>query len=923
MAAVTGKLLHNVSTFLQAGNGEAAVGRSLVGADDRAARAGGSSEIFHLKYCTLHRFAGDRIILPHHQRRQRDILKSQHFGSARLDIDLLRGLLDGVPRGRLLLRYLVPAVPQTGELELAAFVGIESAKVIDLAAAGIVAGVGNMELCTLQGIAGHAVHLFDRQAGLLVILKINRVVAVGIERCKLTGCIQQIGGRHGFFADFVHTGQQVFQLRLALTVCLDLIDAVTVCGTDFKHGICDGLAGVGVVLIHGQVGALLVFDGQGAGSACEQFHVILPQVENMRGIRGGFLDGVNTGFQIGNQNLALLVGGAVEIMRPVLDLGDTEMNIFQAAPVRAGLNDLQRRLDGVGENKLCVLVGVKLNNTLRLVDDIALTGFFRHHIRAGGQLGKVNFAVLVGGKLLGAVIPSHGLNFKNCVGNDLAGVGAVYLDEPHTGLHIIEEQQLLDAVPCGQLHLLRRGVEDVTIASGVHLHGAVGAGSSIGQEDFAKLVRAEFAERNAVSENFKGDIGHRHHVLAVILDDPQTGQFLVHERKGRGFAGGYGSRIGGVVLQPAGGRGDLLDLVSTGLDVVKDGIARKIGFGGVGHAALDVLDLHHGTGQVRPGVGQLLDAERAVRLVPAGQLRHLAVLHPDILCGRITKQVVQGCHTLIHGVVARQRQGDGHGAVRAGGEGADSGSVGIDHLKNSATERGIRTLFQLDELQAGVRRFGLFPIAEIAVCGQAHGNGRIGVAHIILQLTVLVLLCAHSIKHSILINIGGKRKLDAAGLARHRSGGVQHLEFTAIAIPGAGGGDGGNILVVHVHDPRSCRDGGGIREGHADGVITYPCVGMDGEYLLLVLLSVHRDGIGGVAVGGSGNTGRVYLVPRRAAHIDVLGGGENSLRPLKLRTGQVGIDLQVVDVPVGEQVAPQRHLGRIVGVVLVLQLQFR
>ena len=66
---------------------------------------------------------------------------------------------------------------------------------------------------------------------------------------------------------------------------------------------------------------------------------------------------------------------------------------------------------------------------------------------------------------------------------------------------------------------------------------------------------------------------------------------------------------------------------------------------------------------------------------------------------------------------------------------------------------------------------------------------------------------------------------------------------------------------------------------------------MDGEYLLLVLLSVHRDGIGGVAVGGSGNTGRVYLVPRRATHIDVLGGGKDSPRPLKLRTGQVGIDL--------------------------------
>ena len=357
----------------------------------------------------------------------------------------------------------------------------------------------------------------------------------------------------------------------------------------------------------------------------------------MRGIRGGFLDGVNTGFQIGNQNLALLVGGAVKIMRSVLDLGDTEMNIFQAATVCAGLNDLQRGLDGVGENKLCVLVGVKLNNTLRLVDDIALTGFFRHHIRAGGQLGKVNFAVLVGGKLLGAVIPSHGLNFKNCVGNDLAGVGAVYLDEPHTGLYIVEEQQFLDAVSGRQLHLLRRGVEDVTIAAGIHLHGPVSAGGGIGDQNFAKFVSLIFTEGNGVTPDLKGDAGHGCHIFSVILDDPQTRQFLVHERKGRGFAGGHGSRIGGIVLQPAGGRGDLLDLVSTGLDVVKDGIARKIGFGGVGHAALDVLDLHHGTGQVRPGVGQLLDAKRSVRLVPAGQLRYLAILNLDILCGCITE----------------------------------------------------------------------------------------------------------------------------------------------------------------------------------------------------------------------------------------------------------------------------------------------
>ena len=94
-----------------------------------------------------------------------------------------------------------------------------------------------------------------------MVFKINGVVAVRVEGGKLRGRVQQIRGWHGFFADFVHTGQQVFQLCLALAVCLDLIDAVTVCGTDFKHGICDGLAGVGIMLIHDEVGALLVLHG--------------------------------------------------------------------------------------------------------------------------------------------------------------------------------------------------------------------------------------------------------------------------------------------------------------------------------------------------------------------------------------------------------------------------------------------------------------------------------------------------------------------------------------------------------------------------------------------------------------------------------------------------------------------------------------
>ena len=177
----------------------------------------------------------------------------------------------------------------------------------------------------------------------------------------------------------------------------------------------------------------------------------------------------------------------------------------------------------------------------------------------------------------------------------------------------------------------------MAVAAGIHLHGTVGSGGDIGQKDLAKLIRAELAQGNTVPPDFKSDIGHGYHVLAVILDDPQSGQLLIHQSKGRGFAGGYRGSIGGVVLQPAGGGSDLLDFIGTGLDVVEDGIACEIGFSGIDGAAFDVLDLYHGSGQVRAGVGQLLDAKRSVRLVPAGQLRHLAILNLDILCGRITE----------------------------------------------------------------------------------------------------------------------------------------------------------------------------------------------------------------------------------------------------------------------------------------------
>ena len=485
---------------------------------------------------------------------------------------------------------------------------------------------------------------------------------------------------------------------------------------------------------------------------------------------------------------------------------------------------MQSGLDGVRKNKLCVLVGVKLNNALRLVDYISFAGFFCHHIRTSRQLRQVNFAVLVGGKFFGAIITCHGLNFKNCVGNDLAGVGAVHLHQSQTRLHIIKEKQFLNAIASGQFHFLRCGVEDVTVTTGIHLYRAIGAGGNIRQKNLAKLICAELAERNTITPNLKGDAGHSYHIFAVILDDPQAGKFLVHDREGCHFARGHGSRVGRIILQPAGGGSDLFDFIRTGSDVVKDGVACKIGFGGVSHTALNVLDLHHSTGQVSTGVGQFFNAECPVWLVPVGQLRHLAVLRLDILRGVITEQVIQRRNTLIHGVISSQCQGNSHRTIRPSGKCANGGSIRIDYFKNSSAERCVRSFLQLGDFQASVGRLYLTAIAVIAVSGQFHRGSRVGIAHIVLQLTVLADFGTGGVKYCVFVDLGYERKLDAAGLACHSRGRVQNLEFTSITIAGAGGSNGGNIVVVHVNDARSCGNGGRVSERHTNSVIAYPCI---------------------------------------------------------------------------------------------------
>ena len=95
----------------------------------------------------------------------------------------------------------------------------------------------------------------------------------------------------------------------------------------------------------------------------------------------------------------VLIGGAVQIPVAVFNFSDTEGHAGQPGTVRAQLDEVQGGLDGVGEHEPGRLVGLQLDDTLGLVDDVAGALQLGDHIGPGGQLRQVDFAVLVGGEL--------------------------------------------------------------------------------------------------------------------------------------------------------------------------------------------------------------------------------------------------------------------------------------------------------------------------------------------------------------------------------------------------------------------------------------------------------------------------------------------------------------------------------------------
>ena len=162
-----GDLLADVSACLEAGHNNGSIARSAVLTDDRATRTGGAAKVADSKPCTFQRLATFAVHLADDDGRKGRIFKGQHLALATGNEALLRGwLFDGVAVRRFQLRYLVPAILDLRKNDFSACVRKVSAEVVELTGVGVVAAIPDLELGTLDGIAGDTVHLANLQAGL-------------------------------------------------------------------------------------------------------------------------------------------------------------------------------------------------------------------------------------------------------------------------------------------------------------------------------------------------------------------------------------------------------------------------------------------------------------------------------------------------------------------------------------------------------------------------------------------------------------------------------------------------------------------------------------------------------------------------------------------------------------------------------------
>ena len=529
-------------------------------------------------------------------------------------------------------------------------------------------------------------------------------------------------------------------------------------GPHFEDSARHWLAGVRIPLVDRQVGPLIVLDGQSACSSREELYFVFLEVDDVVRRGGRLLHRVGAWLQITHQDLPCLVGGAVQVMGAILDLGDAERNACQRRAVCAQLYQTQGGLDAVGEYKLPCLPGLQVDDPLGVIDDIAVGQLLGHTVGARLQLGKVDLTIFIRGELLRAELNAVPFDLEYHIGDHLAGVCRIHFHQVQTRLLVIEEHQLQNAVSGLQLDLLGHDVHYMLIIAR-HFFHPVGAWLQVSEEDFAQPVCFKRADQVVVFVDLKGDVRQRLMGLPVVFDDAQARLGRIFQRERHSILGRHVDGIGLAILDPTFRRFQLHDLISSRLQLIEGGRACFVGNLCVDSPGLDVLDLHPGSRQCVAGLRiHFFHPQVAVGRILIGDGGHCVfTFHPHLLHRLLCWQMAFGRLLFCNGIQPFLFQpGDVDLTFAVGGIGTHRRAVRVFDLEYRTFQQRAGTRLLLDDLQAVFASAIVIVVRGAVVlepCIRPTYQNRVGIRNVVLQLAIGTGLLAYSVESGVLMHV--------------------------------------------------------------------------------------------------------------------------------------------------------------------------
>ena len=132
----------------------------------------------------------------------------------------------------------------------------------------------------------------------------------------------------------------MLQRGRAIRSGFDFGDSTAVSRFGRKNDALYRLSGIGVVFMDGQGRTAVILQNNGTGLPREELHMMLGRIQQMIPQCGRLTDGVNARLQVGDQDLSLFIGRAIQVVGAILNFGDTEGDASQSGAVRTQFDEV-------------------------------------------------------------------------------------------------------------------------------------------------------------------------------------------------------------------------------------------------------------------------------------------------------------------------------------------------------------------------------------------------------------------------------------------------------------------------------------------------------------------------------------------------------------------------------------------------------